>query len=148
MGGKLWALPMPDSEKRRVLVANAAFYAAFRAGDLRAMESIWSRRRAVCVFHPNARGIEGREAVMRSWEAILVDGGPCEIVPVKPLVIMSRNSAMVICEERVGDTRMIATNLFAREPGGWFMVHHQATRLPATAGKAARTQGSKGRRGR
>lgn len=139
---------MPDSDKSRVLVANAAFYAAFRAGDLQAMEIVWSRRRAVSVFHPNARGIEGHGAVMRSWEAILLDGGSCNILPVDPVVIMSGKSAMVICEEHVGETRMIATNLFALEPGGWFMVHHQATRLPAAAGKGARTQGGKGRRER
>lgn len=139
---------MPDSGKRRVLAVNAAFYAAFRAGDFRAMDAIWSRRRAVCVFHPNAKGIEGREAVMRSWETILTDGGPCDIVPVEPLVILSGRSAMVVCEEHIGDSRMIATNLFALEPGGWRMVHHQATRLPVTAGNGARTQGSKGRRER
>lgn len=139
---------MPDSDRRRVLAANAAFYAAFRAGDLRAMETIWSRRRSVCVFHPNSPEIAGRAAVMRSWEAILLDGGPCDIVPVDPLVIMSGNSAMVICEEHLGGTRVIATNLFAREPGGWFMVHHQATRLPATAGNRARPQRSRDRRER
>ena len=139
---------MPDSDKSRLLLANAAFYAAFRAGDLQAMDMVWSRRHAVCVFHPNARGIEGREAVMRSWEAILIDGGPCDIAPVESLAIMSKNSAMVICEEHVGDTRMIATNLFAREPGGCFMVHHQATRLPATTGNDARTQTGKDRRAR
>lgn len=139
---------MPDVDKRRVLAANAAFYAAFRAGDIRAMDTIWSRRRAVRVFHPNARGIEGRDAVMRSWEAILLDGGPCGIVPVEPLVILAGKSAMVVCEEHLGGGRLIATNLFAFEPGGWRMVHHQATRLPVTAGNGARTQGGKDRRAR
>lgn len=137
---------MVESDKRQVLAANAAFYAAFRAGDFRAMGSVWSRRRAVRVFHPNARGIEGRDAVMRSWEAILLDGGPCDILPIDPLVIISGKSAMVVCEEHLGDTRMIATNLFAQEPGGWRMVHHQATRLPVTASNGARAQ--KGRRAR
>jgi ketosteroid isomerase-like protein len=139
---------MTNSTEQRVLAANAAFYAAFRTGDMEAMEALWSDRDTICVLHPNARGIEGRADVMRSWEAILEEGGPPEIAAVDPLVIVTGNAAMVICEEKMGAARMIATNLFANESGVWRMVHHQATRLPVSGGNGSDTGASKGRRGR
>lgn len=135
-----------DSRKRRVLAANAAFYAAFRGGDMAAMEALWSLRAEVGVYHPSAAGIEGRGAVMRSWRAILVEGAPPAIFPVDPMVVLLGRTAMVVCEEELGDARTIATNVFADEDGAWRMVHHQATRLPAASGGGQGNGGGRGRR--
>ena len=129
---------MAVSEKARVRAANEAFYAAFRDGDMAAMDAVWSRRPDVRVFHPNRRGVEGREKVMRSWRGIMRDRPPPEIHASGPVVILCRNSATVICFEELGYARMIATNVFLKEDGVWRMVHHQATRLPVTAGDRAR----------
>lgn len=141
---------MPQSEKQKVLAANATFYDAFCAGDMDVMRAVWSDRETICVFHPNTRGIEGRTAVMRSWEAILGDGGPQDIRAVDPIAIITGKSAMVICEEKIGTARMIATNLFANEDGVWMMIHHQATRLPESAdsGSHDQTNGSRREKGR
>ena len=40
-------------------------------------------------------------------------------------------AAWVVCHEAVegGPPMLVATNLFAREDGGWKMVHHQAGQL-------------------
>ena len=124
---------MTLSEKARVRAANEAFYAAFRAGDMEAMDDLWSRRAEVRVFHPNRRGIEGRENVMRSWRGIMRSAPPPEIHANDPVIILSRNSATVICYEDLGYAQMIATNVFLKEDGVWRLVHHQATRLPMTA---------------
>lgn len=120
---------MTGSQKEQVHAANELFYAAFGAGDLDTMDRLWSKTRKVSIYHPNWQGISGREAVMRSWEAILGDGDKVDIRPVDPTIIMGRKSATVICEEHLASVRMIATNVFVREGADWKMVHHQATRL-------------------
>ncbi len=138
---------MSLSDKARVQAANEAFYAAFQAGDMAAMDALWSRRPDIRVFHPNRRGIEGREKVMRSWRGILHGSPPPQIHASDPLVILSRNSATVICFEEMGYARMIATNVFLREQGAWRLVHHQATRLPMTAvDRARRDTGERNRK--
>ncbi len=136
---------MTQSAKNQVRAANAAFYAAFREGSMEAMEALWSRREAISVFHPNVRGIEGRNAVMRSWNTILAEATPPDIAPVEISLILSGKTAMTICEEWLGTARMIATNIFADEDGVWRMVHHQATRLPATPDAGRETDTGKGR---
>lgn len=128
---------MSDRSKRQILAVNAAFYAALRAGDMAAMEALWSRRDAVSAHHPNSQGIEGRDQVMRSWRQIVAFGDPPDIHPVEPLAILSGATAMVICEEKLGAARTIATNVFVLEQGVWRLVHHQATRLPPAAGGRA-----------
>lgn len=135
--------PMTHSAKEKVLAANAAFYSAFRDGNLAAMDAVWSTRDGVCVFHPNVKGIEGRTAVMRSWTVVLADGGTPDIYPVDALVILCGKTAMVICEEATATSRMIATNVFADERSGWRMVHHQATRLPVSDGNKPGTNAGK-----
>lgn len=136
---------MARFERKRILAANAAFYAAFRGGDFAAMERLWSQREAVGLCHPNSRGVEGRAAVMRSWESILIEGEPPNIFPVEPMVIHCGAVAMVVCEEVLGSIRLIATNVFANEDGAWRLVRHQATRLPA-ASRNGGTRTGKGNR--
>lgn len=118
-------------DQQKVLAANDAFYAAFRAADIDAMESLWSKRRKVSVYHPNWPGIDTRDAVMESWYRILVVGDPPEVSVTDPTVIMSEKTAMVICQEDLGGAQLIATNVFILEDGEWRMTNHQASRLPS-----------------
>ena len=109
-----------------VLLANAAFYRAFAERDIPAMEEIWVRDAPIAVIHPGWPGLNGREAVMRSWRAIL--GGPAApaIEVVGALAHLYGDTAFVICYELLADGVMIATNVFVRRDGAWKMVHHQA----------------------
>lgn len=118
-------------EKQKVLAANDAFYAAFRAADIDAMEALWSKRRKVSVYHPNWPGIDTRDAVMESWYRILVVGDPPHVSIMDPTVIMSKKTAMVVCREDLGGAHLIATNVFVLEDGAWRMTNHQASRLPS-----------------
>lgn len=135
---------MTQSAKNQARAANNAFYAAFDGGDLKAMEAVWSLRDDISVFHPNAKGISGRKAVMLSWRAILLEGTPPDIAPVELALILSGKTAMVICEEDLGNARMIATNIYADEDGSWRLVHHQATPLPAVPDSGPKTGARKG----
>jgi ketosteroid isomerase-like protein len=120
------------SEKQAVLAANDAFYAAFRAADFEAMESLWSRRRNVSVFHPNWPGINTRDAVMESWYRILIAGNPPHVSAIDATAIVTAKTGLVICQENLGGTNLIATNVFVLEDGQWRMTNHQASRLPVT----------------
>lgn len=121
------------SEKQHILAANEAFYAAFRNADFEAMEALWSRSRKVSVYHPNWPGIANRDAVMESWYRILVSGNPPQVEASNPTVIKTDRSAFVICNENLGTTQLIATNVFVLEDGAWRMTCHQSSRLPAQA---------------
>jgi len=123
----------PSAEKSRILFANEAFYAAFRAADFKAMDALWSRRRNVAVYHPNWQGIMGRDGVMASWYRIMVEGAPPDVFPHDQVVIQARKAAFVICTEDTGGAQTIATNTFVKEDGIWRLTHHQATPLPVAA---------------
>lgn len=119
------------SDERAVLQANDAFYAAFRAQDLVAMDILWSRDAPVVCVHPGWAPLIGREVVLRSWRAIF-DGGVPEVQMRDATVSFFGDVACVVCTEAIsepdGSRRgvMSATNLFVREGGGWRLVHHHA----------------------
>lgn len=116
-------------EQRAVLRANEAFYAAFRAHDLVAMDILWSRDAPVLCVHPGWEPLEGREVVMRSWHAIFDSGVP-EVTVTEPRVAIFGDVACVVCLESIADGdrkgTMAASNVFVREENGWRMVHHHS----------------------
>ena len=124
---------MPDSTtsaKAAVLAANEAFYAAFRSGDYQTMQTLWSDRQEITVYHPGWPGIMGREEVMDSWYQILRVGRPPKVQALQPNVILNGTTAMVTCTEDLGDVRMVATNTFVEEAGAWKLIGHQAQHMP------------------
>ena len=121
------------AQKGAVLTANASFYDAFRAGDIVAMDELWSRKARVAVHHPGWPGIDGRAEVMASWVQVMVDAAPPPVVCSDECVILNGGKAVVFCIESFGDTQIIASNIFHLEDGQWRMVHHQATHLPVAA---------------
>lgn len=114
-----------------VLAANHAFYCALRAGDFQAMDGIWAEDRTVTCTHPASHVLTGREMVMESWRLIMLDGEPPEIDYTEPAVVVTENAALVLCEEVIGEFRLMASNSFVRERGLWRMLNHQATHIPA-----------------
>ncbi len=109
-----------------VLAANDAFYRAMRAGDYRAMDRLWSRRRTVACTHPEWTMLVGRRAVMDGWRSILLDHMPPAIWPSEAHAIVTGTTAMVLCVERVDDLELMASNGFVREGSGWRMLNHQS----------------------
>jgi ketosteroid isomerase-like protein len=122
------------------LAANQAFYAALAQGDAAAMEALWSRRQPVACIHPGWPVLAGREAVMKSWAAILKD--PPRIAVDAARLLDYGDTAIVLCIEKIGDNRLAATNVFSREPEGWRLVHHQAGPTRETAPASARPTGT------
>ena len=121
---------MPEqamSDEDAVLAANQEFYRAFAARDHAAMDALWAEETPVACIHPGWDALVGREAVMESWTAILGGPGAPQIRCEAPRAFVLGPSAFVICREVLEQQGwLIATNIFAREEGGWRMVHHQA----------------------
>jgi ketosteroid isomerase-like protein len=122
-------------DEQAVVAANAAFYAAFQARDLKGMDEIWARERPVAVIHPGWPAVHGRAAVLESWRRILQGPAPPDIACSRAWPYVNGDSAFVICYEKLPGGDLVATNVFAREEGRWRIVHHQAgpTTPPADA---------------
>ncbi len=129
------------SQRPAVLFANDAFYAAFAAGDLAAMDALWAKRAPVSCIHPGWTALGDRDAIMESWRGIFAapGGGPggnkrretTAIRCVRPEAFLLADSAWVACYEILPNGILIATNIFTREDGTWRMVHHHASPVPA-----------------
>jgi hypothetical protein len=114
-------------EIQAAIAANAAFYEAFAAGRIDAMDELWSTTAPVLCIHPGTPPLHGRDSVMQSWREILAD--PPEITHSTAQLALVRGVAIVSCLEHLGPGTLAATNVFVWEDGAWRMVHHQAGAL-------------------
>jgi ketosteroid isomerase-like protein len=114
------------SDHEAVLFANEAFYAAFRGRDVEAMVEVWASAAPLTCIHPGWDALDGRDAVIESWEGILGGGNAPDIQCHAARAHIYGVVATVICFEEIDDDYLIATNVFVREDGRWKMVHHQA----------------------
>lgn len=116
---------------------NAAFYRAFEALDLQAMEQLWAHGDHVKCVHPGWPMLSGWPAVRASWEAIFANTHEMRFTLTDVHVSPGGDLAWVTCTEnilsesegRVGVTSILATNIFERGSGGWRMVHHHASHV-------------------
>ena len=110
-----------------VLAANVAFYEAFAARDIDAMDALWARRAPVACIHPGWQPLRGRDAVIASWKAILGGAGSPPITAHGAVVHVLGEAAFVVCVERLPGARLVATNVFVLEDGAWMLVHHHVS---------------------
>ncbi|KAG2592580.1 hypothetical protein PVAP13_5NG544300 [Panicum virgatum] len=118
-----------------VLAANTRLYTAFKNGDLVAMHQVWAKGDHVYVVHPSAGRISGYEMVMQSWEMVC-DAGyefPLQIDLQDVEVHVRGDVGYVTCLELVrtkGSSswgKQVATNVFEKVEGKWFMCIHHAS---------------------
>ena len=128
---------MSDEDLAEAEEANARFYRAFEALDLAEMDTVWLHsERAQCI-HPGWPLIAGWAAVRHSWETIFANTTEMRFTISDARVGGSAEVAWVTCTEnilsqvegRVSVTSLLATNVFERDAGGWFMVHHHASHV-------------------
>jgi ketosteroid isomerase-like protein len=117
--------------------ANAEFYRAFEALDMRAMEEVWAHAEHVKCVHPGWPLLTGWDAVRASWETIFANTQEMRFTLTDVRVVAADAVAWVTCTEnilsetdgRVGVTSILATNVFERDAGTWLMVHHHASHV-------------------
>ncbi len=113
------------------LFANEAFYLAFNQKDITAMRLVWSNSQPLVCLHPGWPALVGRDAVLDSWTSILANPGQLGVsmygAQATPLKGDSgASSVLVVCYEQVGQTIMVASNLYLEEQGMAKLVHHQS----------------------
>ncbi|MEM9843294.1 MAG: nuclear transport factor 2 family protein [Pseudomonadota bacterium] len=105
-----------------LLDANSRFYAAFRAGDMTSMASVWARHLPVAVHHPGAGHMKGRASVLDSWRKIL--RSPPDVGCIVDTLLEDNDQWAVICTERLGHISLRMVNLFRQENETWRMTYH------------------------
>jgi ketosteroid isomerase-like protein len=121
----------PNAVEQAVLASNAAFYAAFEAGDLAGIEAVWERtERAVCT-HPGWGTLRGWDAILSSFTAILRGGTPGQFIVTSAEVDVAGDVAWVTCDENLWSSGAVGTvaalNVLVRDPidDAWrFVAHH------------------------
>jgi hypothetical protein len=116
----------PRVTARDILAVNGAFYRAFAARDLGAMEALWATGVPVACIHPGWNVLRGRDLVMGSWRSILGSDSCPDVVCANATAHVLGDSAFVVCEEQIADDVLVATNVFVNERGSWKLAHHQA----------------------
>jgi len=106
--------------------ANDAFYEAFAAASLEAMDAVWAEQPNVFCIHPGWPPITNRAEVMASWQEILSNAGPIPVSGVAPKSTIFGDIGLVCCYERFANQHLVASNLFIRADGRWRMIHHHA----------------------
>ncbi|MEJ2515732.1 MAG: nuclear transport factor 2 family protein [Gammaproteobacteria bacterium] len=109
----------------------AAFYRAFREGDLQSMEDLWSADRSIICIHPGRAPLAGPPAVLQSWREILGATGGVHV----RFDCQDRTTAgslavhmglEIIGEEDDQAALVTVTNIYELTRSGWKMKAHHA----------------------
>jgi ketosteroid isomerase-like protein len=122
-----------DAAETDVLATNEAFYEAFRARNVEAMEAVWAVTLPIACIHPGWTVLRGRARVIASFRGILEGEGAPTVTCSGATAHVLGETAYVVCYEDIPGLRLVATNVFAREDGTWRMVHHQSAPLSRIA---------------
>lgn len=117
------------SRESEVLAVNERFYGAFARQDAEQMSELWAEQDEVSCIHPGWPPIRGRKEVLASWSAIFKHDEPPPIRCESPSVAVHGDAATVMCRERIGNTVLVATNIFVHAGGRWYLAHHHASAL-------------------
>ena len=123
------------SDRESILEANRAFYRAFESLDVDRMGEMWLRDPRIVCIHPGWRRLVGWGPIMTSWERIFDNVFEMKFELGDAQVMASGDLAVVVVEENLlqrgydGATRsrVLATNVFERAQGRWWMVSHHGS---------------------
>jgi len=123
------------SDVEAVLRANTSFYRAFETLVLVNMEAVWLRVPYIKCVHPGWGLLVGWGPVMDSWQRIFENTVAMRFTLTDVRAQVVGDFAWVTLienlegEQRNGRTtaQILATNLFQRHEGHWFIVHHHAS---------------------
>ena len=116
---------------------NEAFYSAFSARDVAAMEDLWDRDARSSCLHPGWGPLFGYDAILASWRDLFDSPNSPQINCQAPTVSVYGDLGMVVCFEALPGGYLMATNGFIRRGAVWKMVHPQAGPTETTPPKLA-----------
>lgn len=131
-----YVVGMSSSATAAVLAANQAFYRAFSALDLAAMEAVWAQDDASSCLHPGWPLCAGWSEVRASWATIFANSGEMRFEIGDERADVRGELGWVVCVERIrsrgpaGDAMVgavVATNVFRRHGDQWKLVHHHGS---------------------
>ncbi|HJQ58477.1 MAG TPA: nuclear transport factor 2 family protein [Vineibacter sp.] len=136
-----------EEDRDGVVELNRAFYRAFVRRDAAVMEGLWAKAAPVACLHPGHPPLFDRAAIMESWRAIMRNPqAPTEIRIVEDRVLVRGRMGMVICREILGNSHLMATNVFVREGEAWKIAHHHAAAAPPPKDRPATPAAKRERR--
>lgn len=121
------------SDRTRVLAVNQAFYDAFEARSLPAMDAVWEHSDDVVCIHPGWSMLVGWPKVRASWESLLANEENLQFIVTEATAVVGTDMAFVRASENVlaggaMQGAVVAINVFARRSdGAWRMVSHHAS---------------------
>lgn len=118
-----------------ILAANKAFYRAFERKDIEAMTNICSQGIATICIHPGCDFLKGGKDIRHAWEKIFKNTNYIEIETEIITLEIKGDLAYIVLTEKVfqviNNRRMqaqsLATNIFERMGGKWYLVNHHAS---------------------
>ena len=115
-------------------LAEAAFYAAFEALDIAAMQVVWAPNDDIVCVHPMGPSLRGTQAVMESWREILSNGDRLRFTIHQLSAFGDQHTAVHHVYEQIAfgpshaqSSVVIATNAYTKFDDGWRMVLHQGS---------------------
>jgi ketosteroid isomerase-like protein len=130
-----------SSEASKVKAANAAYYKALSARDMRAMEEVWTRTAENILIAPPTNPVThvGWEAIKRNWESYWPSFNRFSVSMVVTMININGPVGWVHGIEtsrrrtkagEISSSRNFGTNIFVNSDGHWRMAFHQSTLMP------------------
>lgn len=125
----------PDASFATAEAVERAFYAAFASLDLGTMSQVWSDSEDTACVHPGGGLLQGKAAVMQSWQEIFTGTAPPRIEHRRLGQTLAPSLQVHLVEELIGTGtdrdaaphRVLATNLYVLEAEGWRLRLHHAS---------------------
>ena len=115
--------------------AEAVFYGSIEAGDLDMLMQVWADDDGIICIHPGGERLAGREAIRRSWKAILGNAANIRFVLTDEKItgdeeLVVRNLRENIELQDGSRGVMLATNIYRQVDGSWQLIMHHASPEP------------------
>ena len=133
------AAAQQSSEIDAVQAANQAFYSAFSARDVAAMQKVWSNDASIQNIGPANKSVTmGWDKIGKGFEG-LFDAYPELTASMEPqikivgVVAWATGIEQVQRKDKAGassSAKNLVTNIFQKQDGRWLMVHHHSSRIP------------------